>query len=319
MKPFLLVIFLGFIQIITIHQAYSQQNNYDNLRDLFDKGDLDSISYYIDQNNIDVNAHYPEDFILPLLFYACSSGNQEIVSYLLEKGANPNVLSKYGTPAHWASEKGNVHIISLLINHDFNPKIEEISYWVNKYKNGDDDIPDWLVEIIRKVLKDGMNYSNYPYLQFTDPADLLLLASSIYHDTTGNFELTHKMIDFGVNINLMDKLGFNALIWSIIAVKPNAVELLIQNGADVNLPVLSLTFSDNPSLQDNNITPLHFVAFMLEERPKLMDTNYEDILKIVKLLVEAGADTEAETNIEKLSVYNRFKNFDNKKLLKALK
>lgn len=64
---------------------------------------------------------------------ACSYGNDEedllCASYLLEKGANPNIPDDLGrTPLHHACMQANTGgFVSLLLNHDANPFLKDVS------------------------------------------------------------------------------------------------------------------------------------------------------------------------------------------------
>uniref|UniRef100_A0A674PGX0 Myosin XVI n=1 Tax=Takifugu rubripes TaxID=31033 RepID=A0A674PGX0_TAKRU len=59
-----------------------------------------------------------------LLHIACASGYREVVSVLLEKGADPDAAdNNFWTPLHLASKYGQTSIISLLLRHGANPTL----------------------------------------------------------------------------------------------------------------------------------------------------------------------------------------------------
>jgi hypothetical protein len=52
----------------------------------------------------------------------------------------------------------------------------------------------------------------------------------------------------------------------LITVKPVAIQLLIEHNSNVNLPVYNMNYPDKPGLLKNNLTPLHFFVYYIEEK-----------------------------------------------------
>lgn len=61
-----------------------------------------------------------------LLFKAVAFGNYEVVEYLLDLHADPDIQNIYGeTPLHQAVENGNDKIINILLERGANPNIQQ--------------------------------------------------------------------------------------------------------------------------------------------------------------------------------------------------
>uniref|UniRef100_A0A674ME91 Myosin XVI n=2 Tax=Takifugu rubripes TaxID=31033 RepID=A0A674ME91_TAKRU len=79
-----------------------------------------------------------------LLHIACASGYREVVSVLLEKGADPDAAdNNFWTPLHLASKYGQTSIISLLLRHGANPTLLNC----NQHKPSDVAASEHIAEI----------------------------------------------------------------------------------------------------------------------------------------------------------------------------
>ena len=88
-------------------------------------GDKICVQNHIQKENYDINEK-DENGSTPL---HCSSenGHHEIVKYLLEIGANPEMKDKKGrTPLHLASQNGHKKVVDILIKRKVNPNHQEI-------------------------------------------------------------------------------------------------------------------------------------------------------------------------------------------------
>ncbi len=98
---------------------------YDSLMKACKNGDLERLKklFTENNNNVDINKYYP-NFIIDechctLLIYVCYRGNINIVKFLLENRADPdlkcNCEQKY-TSLHFACSNGNLEIVDVLVN-----------------------------------------------------------------------------------------------------------------------------------------------------------------------------------------------------------
>jgi len=272
-------IVLIFTCIFLTFNVFSQSENsipsYQEIKAIVRSGNIEKLVRVVDQFDLDLNEWEQKKFDMPFLHYACSGGHVEIVKYLLKNDANPNVITKYGTAADWASENSHFDVLFILLDNGFDPKVENMSYWVEKYQKKKSDVPDWLSKIIEIVFKHKVDYTNYPYTEYTDPSNNHLLNMSLLYDNGNDLSLAQKLINKGVNVNLIDKSGYTPLIRAIDLLNIEAVKLLIENGADVNFPIKSemafeMTSND---MFNNNITPLYYSLMKFREQPDKKKNN----------------------------------------------
>lgn len=65
------------------------------------------------------------------LHYTCLIGNYDLANYLLQQGANPNIISsRFSYPLHYAISRGEQQLITLLLNHGAN--VYYIQYYIEK-------------------------------------------------------------------------------------------------------------------------------------------------------------------------------------------
>lgn len=95
-------------------QAAAPVANPDNLLDAVRKGDLAAVRAALDAG---VPVDHPFRYERTALSFAAARGQIEIVTLLLERGADPNKKdSFYGaTPFNWAANEGHVQVARLLI------------------------------------------------------------------------------------------------------------------------------------------------------------------------------------------------------------
>lgn len=106
----------------------SSKNN--NLIKSIEFNDLKKVKEYLNKDKSNIN-NLNKNGISPL-HIAVISGNLEIINFLLDKGANPNIksLSKKQTPLHYAYifKSTKTHkIINLLLKYNANPNLEDIN------------------------------------------------------------------------------------------------------------------------------------------------------------------------------------------------
>lgn len=306
------------ITLIFISNSFAQKKNNESYNALINEiksNKVEEVKNILEKNILDLN---DESQDVSALHYACSIGNLEMVKLLLENKANPNIISKYGTPAFWAAEKGNMEVINMLLDYNYNPQISDIEYWFNisdKTKK-----PNIINKIIDYVKLKNLQYKNHPYTNFCDPADPLVLSASIHYAKDKKLKLTRRLIKKDININLVDKKGFTALILSIKEFNTEAVDLLVRNGADVNQTISNKKYFilTKEQLFYNNISPLHYLLRLIKQDNSLLTTKLNEILKIASKLKKSGANVLQRTLKEKKSVLDIAKEINNKRLLNIL-
>ena len=194
------------------------------------------------------------DNIACALHAAAQYGHNDLLKYLINKGANVNNAGKYGyTPLHVAGEKGQVEVLRELLNHGANVNTANkdnftplhVAVW-----NGHVDVVRELLkhganvntanksftplhvagrnghlEVVRELLKHGANMSTASHDVFTP------LHVAVWN---GHVEVVREFLNHGANINTGNKDGYTPLY---IAGQDGHVEVvreLLNRGANVN-------------------------------------------------------------------------------------
>ncbi len=187
-------------------------------------GDLTSVKMAVDDGadvNLEIEGHGGS------LLGATQSGNIKLVSYLLEKGANPNTKNLSGmTPLSIAVSRDRLDIVKLLIKNKAS------------FNRGGD--PNNLKFSILTVALSTRKTEMFHYLlkEGADPngANGLPLAFSIM---LKNKEAIEALVKSGADINYSGKGGFRPLMTAVVEGDKEIIELLIKLGA-------------NPKLKDEN-------------------------------------------------------------------
>ena len=220
---------------------------------------------------------------------AVESGNIEMVSILLESGANPNIIgSKGSTPLQRASKNGHIAIVEKLIKYKADPNQVGVSGWTPLILASEQNHPK-IVEILLSAGADvnvtmaggwtALMFAcayNYPSIvslllqagadhsirttkwaaihsatsKYEDPAILIELAKAgadlneVTHVGATplilacqlNFELTvNVLLNYHISIDSQTKHGFTALMAAVCNNNVNIVEILLSEGASVNI------------------------------------------------------------------------------------
>lgn len=89
------------------------------------RGDLKTVKYIFDHQGWDANAHVDQAGETTPLHIACKNGHNEIVSYLLQKGADVNARDWNGdTALHASVSQRHVPTVALLLEHGADPRKE---------------------------------------------------------------------------------------------------------------------------------------------------------------------------------------------------
>ena len=159
------------------------------------------------------------------LMIAASNNLLHVVIFLLEHGADPNVIISFsseseGETALWmATVEHYPAIVKVLLEHDANPNI------------GDPPLhraaSSGHIRILRLLLKHGADV-NRKDSRFGSAA--LDNAASF-----GRVEIVSILLDHGAHVDAQTKYGFTALMSAASSGYPKVVKLLLQHGAHVHL------------------------------------------------------------------------------------
>lgn len=311
------VIAICFFCVLNYIQAQEKIsiNTAENIEKAIKDRDSVKVMKLLNENHLNYNTNISD---LPLLFSACYFPDIEFIEFLLKKGASPNQVSPYGTVADWVIEKkNNTNIVHLLLDYGFDPRIESLTYWIEKYESNSNEVPEWLQKNIEYIKTNDLKTNHLPYFAYSDPADGLLLSSSIYYDST--LVLTQRLLSYGLDVNIVDKKGVTPLVTAIFTRNTKAVKLLIEHGADVNHvmePPVHLSIYNSPMFK-NNYTPLLFFMKQIEKEPSL--AQQKETMTILKDLLKAGANPHAQLVEEKKSAFDMAESIGNKNINRLLK
>lgn len=101
--------------------SYSQQDIFDVAR----KGTVEELKTMLKENPAALNSVNKEGY--SLLVLATYRGNNEVAKFLVEKGADINGTSNYGSPLMAAVVKGNAEMAKLLLEHKADTSIADSS------------------------------------------------------------------------------------------------------------------------------------------------------------------------------------------------
>ncbi|KAL6597975.1 ankyrin repeat-containing domain protein [Neocallimastix sp. 'constans'] len=193
------------------------------------------------------------------LFSACKNGNENIVKYLVELGANISKEDVNGaTPLFYACENGNENLVKYLVEHGADIYKEDENGETSLFytcQNGNENLVKYLVEHEANVNKVGCR-SRTPLLY-----------------TCGNANVTVNAVKYLVeheaDVNREDGFGSSPLFYACERMNENMVKYLVEHGADIN--------KEN----EKGETPLFYTCQSENEN-------------LVKYLVEHSADINIE-------------------------
>ncbi|KAL6625855.1 ankyrin repeat-containing domain protein [Neocallimastix sp. 'constans'] len=183
---------------------------------------------------------YGNDFIKMLLFQYKNKistsltsvngiiGNENLVKYLVELGADVNKENKFNeTPLYCACRKGNEKIVKYLIEHGAN---------VNR---GNEKIVKYLVEHGADVNKINQ-YNETPLYGACEEGNEKIVKYLVEHganikiDERGNKNLVKYLVELGADINDKSRNGDTPLIMARKSRNGNLVKYLVEHGAVIN-------------------------------------------------------------------------------------
>lgn len=142
---------------------------------------------------------------------------------LVEKGANPNAIDKYGkAPLHYASEHGRIELVKTLIGKDAN---------VNVAGRGG-CTPLHHAALYGHTQEALALIANGADVNATTNNDNTALTIAVEE---GHTRLAEVLIEKGADVNMANKNGYTPLHKAIQRGHMEIASLLIENGADVNM------------------------------------------------------------------------------------
>jgi ankyrin repeat protein len=164
-----------------------------------------------------------------------SYDSDEICKLLLERGANPDLVSSGGTPLYIAANWSRPEIVKLLLDHNPRPDINPIFSLEGDYDNGMTPLgiacKNKNNEIIRLLLDAGVD----PNVRLS--TGLTPLEYSVDYWGSGDDEALKTLLEYRPLLNLQDDLGNTVLHSSLsYSTRGNTVKLLVNGGAPIDLP-----------------------------------------------------------------------------------
>lgn len=230
--------------------------------DLKKDDDLDNVKLLVENG---ANVNITADSKTPLML-SVSRGNNEILNFLIDNGADVNAQDVNGdTALHNACDytKGNFAIVESLINADANLNIlnkagQSALYYATKF--GYYDIAKLLINCGAEI-----------------KSDILLTACDVGGRLRDNTECIKLLIKNGADVNFKNKYNTTPLMIATCGERFETVKLLIEHGADVNV------------VDDLVQTALDKTELRLAQKSQI-----EENQKIKDFLIKNGAKTGKE-------------------------
>ncbi|KAI6316979.1 hypothetical protein MCOR29_006529 [Pyricularia oryzae] len=161
----------------------------------------------------------------PPLYHAVRTGNAELVTLLLHRGAEVNAKSSMGQ-SHLVEvvQGGNVDMMHLLLSHGGDPNARDVTgraLLVHAVNAGN-------LEMARQLLVHGADANIRDY---TGQAVLNLAATSI----PMRMEHVTLLLDHGADANVRDLTGQPLLVHAVSSGKKDLARMLLAKGADANV------------------------------------------------------------------------------------
>ena len=235
------------------------------------------------------------------LMYACRKGYLPVVRWLIENGADVNILDNDKQSAlYWAIAQGHVAVVQELLKHQ--PALDLIDGFDGTPLANALEHP----EIVRLLLDHGAD----PNL--ANKREQTLINSATW---AGKVEIVKMLIERGVDIHHRDTWGFSPILDAVgYARSLELTMLLLDNGANIRdtiigggSGVLHLAVSGSPE-----------ILRKLLEFGKLLDLNQRNDIEetpllyarenanadSIALLVNAGADITIQENLGNTALHN---------------
>ncbi len=185
------------------------------------------------------------------LHLAALNGQKETTEILIAEGADVNTGDKI-TPLHYAAQYGEMEIVELLISKGAD---------VNAKGDAGDTPLDWAIQLKRTEISDLLRKHGGK----SGAEDSVHVAAAV-----GNIEAVKKHLAAGADVNAKNEDGGTPLLRAAWGGHKEIAELLIANGADVNV-----------KSGRTATPPLHLAA-------------YKGHKEVVELVIAKGADVNAK-------------------------
>ena len=208
------------------------------------------------------------------LHSASYNGKLEVVRTLLDHGAKPNVLTRWGKNpldlASRCSHGSGLRIVQLLLEHGVDVNAQDKDHWTPLHTASVYGKP----EIVRLLLSHGAKANAENDIGET-PLDLV--SRGQYTCADDGVRTTQLLLDQGANVsmNTRRKVDWTPIHWASFYGRLDIVRALVDHGATVNAKGYLLR------------TPLHDVS-------QGEYVSREDGVSLARLLLENGADVNAQ-------------------------
>ncbi|CAM2862814.1 ankyrin repeat domain-containing protein [Legionella worsleiensis] len=241
-------------------------------------------------------------FISPL-YLAAENGHLELVNLFLQKGAEPNWVSRTGyTPLHIAARKGFLAIVNRLIDASANinqiiPEGQLTPLYLAAEKG--------YVDVVDRLLREGAD------MQLTNNADFNPVHIAVIN---GHLAVLERLLQENVNINKPGDQGYTPLHCAVHSGDLNVVKCIVQNGANLNvfddedrcplylaahlqlLDIFVFLFANEQYKQKNRINLLREV--IRENNNTAIDTCFAYGLYIEQTHIHGWLNTELKNRVE---------------------
>ena len=248
-------------------------NDSGRLCTLANQGNLNAVKDLIEQG-VNVDAKFQD---MTALWQASMSGALDVVQYLVDKGANVNVVSKSGGSPLWsACNCRHQNVVKFLLDHgaDINPSEEPL-----RKSALCESIKSCFSYTVKELIEHGADV-NAHNLRCPSPLfEAVYLVSKIENYKISK-DIISILVEHGADINVRsDSDGDTPLMYVSRLGRVVIVKLLLKLGAD-------------PNLMDNNgKTALDFaldknhteiVALLSDNKVSTLDSNQKDSIPSVK-------------------------------------
>ncbi len=192
--------------------------------DAVDSGNLEKVKKEVDDGS-KLNVHYDNGFT-PLL-RAASNNNFPIVKYLIERGADVNMVGnvQYSSALHWAANYGNMEMAQYLVEKGALIDVINIGGY-SPYSWACTSTPA-KNELAKYLSSKGANVN----FRFNGTNTYLIE----YAQYPLRSDAVKCFIESGANLDLQTNLGDTALHWAAFKGNVDSVRYLIEKGANPNI------------------------------------------------------------------------------------